>query len=163
MLSPDSTPCARSIVLQSFRPYAAFSERRQVVTMNLKKAVNHSDWARLSDKPRAWWMGDAHEFSECGGMSPKRGVRRRRTSLATASRLSAAESASRVCRADIPLVSPLGAFGLLDGMGASLFSQPARLTDTFAAQQIWSSRGIFYTIGLFPVQQKTVRHDGGAP
>ena len=39
MLSPDSTPCARSIVLQSFRPYAAFRERVYVVTMNYRRAM----------------------------------------------------------------------------------------------------------------------------
>lgn len=41
MLSPDSTPCARSIVLQSFRPYAAFSERLPVVTMNYCRAMSY--------------------------------------------------------------------------------------------------------------------------
>ncbi len=35
--------------------------------VNLKTAVNRSNWKRLSDAPGGRWVGHAHEFSECAG------------------------------------------------------------------------------------------------
>ena len=35
--------------------------------INLKTAVARSNWKRLSDEPRGWWVSHAHEFSERAG------------------------------------------------------------------------------------------------